>query len=123
MRMSSGTLPEWSGFAGTRIGRIRVLFDLPVQFGVLPHPLAYVEWYTPLGWKEALTGLDLVSRSTRAGRPNASIISIDKIRRAAHLVPKYGREISRELTKDNALDVASDFRVNTYISVNLRTVC
>lgn len=114
-------LSEWPGFIGTRIGRVRVIFDLPPQFGPLEHPLAYVEWYTPLGRKEDLTGLDLVSRSTRAGRPNASIVSVDRIRRAAHLVPKYGREISKELTKDNALDVATNFRVNVYISVNLRT--
>lgn len=107
---------------GTRIARVRVIFNLPAQFGSWPHPLAYVEWYTPLRRKDPGTNLYLVSRSTRNGKPNASIISIDRIRRAAHLVPKYGRKISRALTKDNALDVATEFRVNSYISVDLRTV-
>lgn len=68
------------------------------------------------------TNLYLVSRSTRAGRPNASVISIDSIHRAAHLIPKYGREISKQLTKDNALDIAAEFRVNSYISIDLWTV-
>ncbi|TFY52652.1 hypothetical protein EVJ58_g9893 [Rhodofomes roseus] len=95
---------------GTRIARVRVIFDLPAQFGSHPHPLAYVEWYTPLRRKDPGTGLYLVSRSTRNGKPNASIVSIDQIRRAAHLVPKSGREISRELTKDSSLDVATEFR-------------
>ncbi|KAH9926043.1 uncharacterized protein B0H18DRAFT_849248, partial [Fomitopsis serialis] len=48
----------------TRVARVRVIFDLPEQFGVLPHPLAYVEWYTPLTRLEPSTGLYLVSRST-----------------------------------------------------------
>ncbi|KAH9925840.1 uncharacterized protein B0H18DRAFT_955019 [Fomitopsis serialis] len=106
---------------GTRVARVRAIFNLPKQFGSLPHPLAYVEWYTPLRRKDPETNLYLVSRSTRNGKPNASIVSLDKIRRAAHLIPKYGRKISRDLTKDNALDVATEFRVNSYISVDLRT--
>jgi len=106
---------------GTRVARVRAIFNLPKQFGSLPHPLAYVEWYTPLRRKDPETNLYLVSRSTRNGKPNASIVSLDKIRRAAHLIPRYGRKISRDLTKDNALDVATEFRVNSYISVDLRT--
>ncbi|TFY56691.1 hypothetical protein EVJ58_g7482 [Rhodofomes roseus] len=106
---------------GTRIARVRVIFDLPPQFGSLPHPLAYVEWYTPLRRKDPATDLFLVSRSTRNNKPNASIVSIDRICRAAHLIPKYGGEISRNITKDNALDVAMEFRVNTYIAIDLRT--
>jgi len=107
--------------ADTRVARVRVIFDLPQQFGTLPHPLAYVEWYTPLRRKDHATGLYLVSRSTRNGKPNASIISIDQIRRACHLIPKHGAMIDREITMDNALDVATEFRVNSYITVDLRT--
>ncbi|KAH9842998.1 uncharacterized protein C8Q71DRAFT_720384 [Rhodofomes roseus] len=107
----------------TRVARVRVLFDLPEQFGILPHRLAYVEWYTPLRRRDPGTGLYLVSRSTRnGGRPNASIVSVDKIRRGCHLIPKYGRTVDKELTMDNALDLATEFRVNSYISVDLRTL-
>ncbi|KAH9914556.1 uncharacterized protein B0H18DRAFT_959771 [Fomitopsis serialis] len=64
----------------------------------------------------------LVSRSTRGGKPNASIVSVDKIRRACHPVPKYDRAVDRRLTKDNALDTATDLCVNLYISVDHRTL-
>ncbi|KAJ7722129.1 hypothetical protein DFH07DRAFT_857176, partial [Mycena maculata] len=37
-----------SGFAGLRPAQIRVIFKLPLQFGSYPHPLAYIEWFTPL---------------------------------------------------------------------------
>ncbi|KAH9839785.1 uncharacterized protein C8Q71DRAFT_703179 [Rhodofomes roseus] len=114
-----------SHVVGTRVGRIRVIFDLPWQFGTLPHPLAYVEWYTPLRRLDPATGLYVISRSTRnGGKPNASVVTIDKIRRACHLIPKHGKTIDRGLTKDNALDFAqaTEFRVNSYISVDLRTL-
>ncbi|KAK6971930.1 hypothetical protein R3P38DRAFT_3336442 [Favolaschia claudopus] len=36
-----------SGIEGLRPARVRVIFNLPQQFGTLGHPLIYVEWFTP----------------------------------------------------------------------------
>ncbi|KAF7371542.1 hypothetical protein MVEN_00009200 [Mycena venus] len=33
---------------GLRPAQIRVIFKLPPQFGTYSHPLAYIEWFTPL---------------------------------------------------------------------------
>jgi hypothetical protein len=100
------------------VGRIRVIFKLPPQFTSYHHPLAYVEWFTPLGRPETLTGMHVVSRSTRFHRRNAAIISADKIVRSCHLVGKCGLKINHDWTTDNVLDLASHFYVNPYIHVD-----
>ncbi|KIJ93033.1 hypothetical protein K443DRAFT_68963, partial [Laccaria amethystina LaAM-08-1] len=56
------------GIAGLRAAQVRTIFTLPPQFGSYPHPLAYIEWFTPLGQPEARTGMHVVSRSTRHSR-------------------------------------------------------
>ena len=103
---------------------MRVIFDLPPQFGSFPHPLAYIEWFTPLRNKrpDPKVGLYQISPSTHQHRPNAAVVSVDKIRRACHLIPKSGVEIDRTLTKDNALDIAKQFWVNSYIAIDLRVL-
>ena len=62
---------------GTHVARVRVIFDLPPQFGPFPHPLAYVEWFTPLRNKrpDLKVGLYQVAPSTQQWRPNAAIVS------------------------------------------------
>ncbi|KAH9929841.1 uncharacterized protein B0H18DRAFT_873779 [Fomitopsis serialis] len=77
----------------TRVARVRVIFDLPQQFGSLPHPLAYIEWYTPLRTKvpDPRVGLYQISPSTQRRRPNAAIVRVDQIKRACHLIPGVAR--------------------------------
>ncbi|KAJ7714114.1 hypothetical protein DFH07DRAFT_820773 [Mycena maculata] len=54
-----------SGFAGLRPAKIRVIFKLPLQFGSYPHPLAYIEWLTPLnGRPDPVSGMFTTHRST-----------------------------------------------------------
>ncbi|KAF9562395.1 hypothetical protein CPC08DRAFT_591998, partial [Agrocybe pediades] len=57
-----------SSFQGLRAAQIRVIFKLPPQFGFYAHPLAYIEWFTPLGVPDRVTGLHSVTRSTRSLR-------------------------------------------------------
>jgi hypothetical protein len=109
---SSGTLD------GLRVGQVRVIFNLPPQFGSYLHPLAYVEWFTPLGTKDKVTGMYSVSRSTRLGRRNAQVISATCIVRACHLVGKTGRDIDHSWTTENVLEEANTFWVNRYIDVD-----
>jgi hypothetical protein len=103
------------------VGRIRVIFKLPLQFTPFHHPLAYIEWFTPLGRPDALTGMYVISRSTRSHRRNAAVISADRIIRSCHLVGKCGLKINRDWTTENVLDLATHFYVNPYIQVDTFT--
>jgi hypothetical protein len=103
---------------GLRVGQVRVIFNLPPQFGSYPHPLAYVEWFTPLRTKDPVTGMYSISRSTRLGRRNAEVVSVTCIVRACHLVGKTGREIDHKWTTENILEEANTFWVNNYIDVD-----
>ena len=109
---SSGTLD------GLRVGQVRAIFNLPPQFGSYLHPLAYVEWFTPLRTRDNVTGMYSVSRSTRLGRRNAEVLSATCIVRACHLVGKTGREIDHRWTTGNVLEEAHTFWVNNYIDVD-----
>ncbi|KAJ7214180.1 hypothetical protein B0H12DRAFT_1242211 [Mycena haematopus] len=70
-----------SGITGLRPAQIRVIFKLPPQFGAYPHPLAYVEWFTPLNRPDPITDMFTTHRSTRARRRNAAVISVEHIMR------------------------------------------
>lgn len=107
---------------GLRVGQIRVIFSLPPQFGRYPHPLAYVEWFTPLQTQNSITGMYSITRSTRLGRRNAEVISATRIVRACHLIAKCGREINETWTTDNVLEKATTFWVNRYIDVDTFTL-
>ena len=85
-------------WVGTRIARVKVIFKLPPQFGPYAHPLAYVEWYTPLGRIEPVTRMHQIRRSTVNHLPNAEVISVTQIVRGCHLVAKTGKKIDRSWT-------------------------
>ncbi|KAJ7860957.1 hypothetical protein B0H14DRAFT_2198077, partial [Mycena olivaceomarginata] len=53
-----------SGIHGLRSAQIRTVFKLPPQFGSFPHPLAYVEWFTPLNRPDPVSGMYTTHRST-----------------------------------------------------------
>ncbi|KAF8227205.1 hypothetical protein L208DRAFT_1188064, partial [Tricholoma matsutake] len=55
------------------------IFSLPIHFGQLPHPLAYVEWFTHH------TGMHLIKRSTCTHHWNTKIISAARIVQGCHL--------------------------------------
>ncbi|KAH7906526.1 hypothetical protein BJ138DRAFT_1137941 [Hygrophoropsis aurantiaca] len=96
---------------------VRAIFQLPEQFGHYPHPLAYVELFTPLNQIDRATGMYTISRSTRFHRRNSIIIGVNRILRTCHLVAKCNRNINAEWTTDNVLERASMFYVNKYIDV------
>lgn len=105
---------------GLRIGRVRLIFELPSQFGRLPHPLLYIEWYTAFTRTvDNTVQIYSVQRSTRAGQPNAIVVTADQVVSLAHLVGKCGREISKEWTSANVLDKAKSFWVNPYLTIDV----
>ncbi|KAG6905181.1 hypothetical protein DXG01_004384 [Tephrocybe rancida] len=81
------------GLTGLRIAQVRAIFDLPHQFGFLTHPLAYIEWFTPLGRPDTVTSMYTVTRSTRQRRRNAAVVLVTQIARSCHLMGKCGATI------------------------------
>lgn len=104
---------------GLRVARLKVLFELPSLYGDYPHPLAYIEWYTPFGPQDPVTSMYTVKRSTRNRRPNAAIVSIDRIVGPCHLVSKCGQTIDRTLGVSSTLDRAEMFYVNPYFTIDI----
>ncbi|KAJ6561011.1 hypothetical protein B0H10DRAFT_2180552 [Mycena sp. CBHHK59/15] len=98
-----------SGIAGLRPAQIRVIFNLPSQFGTFPHPLAYIEWFTPLSRPDPVSGMYTTHRSTRFHRRNAAVVSVSQLVRGCHLMGKCGLTIDRTWTSDNVLDTAAMF--------------
>ncbi|KAJ7210076.1 hypothetical protein GGX14DRAFT_498623 [Mycena pura] len=108
-----------SGLSGLRPARIRMLFDLPSHLGSFAHPLALIEWFTPLSGPDPVSGLFLTRRSTRNTRPNTAVISVDRIARICHLMARTsGRGIDPTWTSSNVLDRADNFYFNPYIHLD-----
>ena len=108
---------------GLRVAHVRLIFNLPPQFGKFPHPLAYIEWFTHMGNPDANTGLHTLTRSTRQGRRNAEIVSVDRIVRGCHFMARCGQNIPSSWTTDNILEQNSiHFLLNPYINVETFTL-
>jgi len=105
---------------GLRLAQVRVIFTLPPQLGRYDQPLAYIKWFTPLNTMDELTGMYIVSRSTRHHRRNAAIVPVEQIARSCHLMAKYSGSITEKgWTSDTVLELATQFYVNTYSSIEL----
>ncbi|GJF00252.1 hypothetical protein PsYK624_165340 [Phanerochaete sordida] len=117
--------PAWSDFAlvrtgehnaftqgtaleGLRVALVRVIFKLPSRFGLpLPHPLAYIEWFTPFRQPDAVTGMYTTSRSTRNHKVYAEVIDVARIARNCHLLPKHGAEKDPQWDSVPAMSMAN----------------
>ncbi|KAJ7815457.1 Zn-finger domain-containing protein [Mycena leptocephala] len=65
---------------GLRVAHVKVLFQLPAVYGLhTAQPLAYVEWYTPFGVPDPVTGLFTIRRSTRNNHVYGEIVGVDRI--------------------------------------------
>lgn len=110
-------------FVGLRVAQVRLIFNLPPQFGHFPHPLAYIEWFTPLGRFDPNSGLYSISRSTRHNQRNAEIVSVDRIVRGCHLMARCGQNIPSSWTSDSILEEDSiQYLFNPYINVDTFTL-
>jgi hypothetical protein len=121
------------GYAGTRIGRVKVLFRLPTEIkisGVLyarppafwPNQvLAYIEWYTPLSLSKADQAThNMVSVQKAEGAQSWSIVPLSNIRQSCMLIPKFNKHTSSSQaswTSDTVLDSASSFLINNWTSI------
>jgi len=100
---------------GLDVVRVLCLFSLTAQ-GVV-YPCALVQWFSHLdeGCDED-TGMWMVQPETASdGTPVISIIHLDCILHAAHLIPIYGSAtVPPTVSFHNSLDAFSAFYVNKY---------
>ncbi|KAG2028968.1 hypothetical protein BDR03DRAFT_936904 [Suillus americanus] len=96
------------GLDGLAIARVLCFFGLHV---------AVVQWFSYVtDSRDPNTGMYIVMPSTNDnGTPDVSIIHIDCIFRAAHLIPVYGNNfIPREITLHNSHNMFHTFYINKY---------
>jgi hypothetical protein len=106
--------------AELQVARVRVLFSLPSFFGWFPHPLAYVHWYRPLTQLDPATTMYQVLPSTRQGRPNSEVISVDRILQACHLAPNFGSDqVPVSWLNGDTLNYSPKFYLNKYFNFHL----
>lgn len=110
------TDPDASGMKGLHVARVRLLFSF--QFANQTYPCALVEWFEPISEDpDELTGLWIVEPEFREdGTRERSVVHLDTIVRAAHLIGVYGNDsLPHTFHFSNSLDVFRAFYVNKYV--------
>jgi hypothetical protein len=104
------------GMRGLEVARARLFFSF--SHDGVHYPCALVRWFSCFGNSpDDHTGMWIVEPDTLdTGEPFASIIHLDTIFRASHLLPVFGRgHVSRSLSFSDTLDTFTRFYVNKYI--------
>lgn len=92
--------------AGLHVGQVCVIFNLPEQLGTFPHPLAYIEWFTPLHSLDDRVRMFKVQHSTHGSQQlNASIIPVTYLSWSCQLTSYFGCSMDHTWTSDNVLNV------------------
>jgi hypothetical protein len=110
------TDPSAEGMRGLDIARVRLLFSFCYE-GV-KYPCALVRWFSCVSdLPDDHTGMWVVEPETsNDGEPLVSIIHLDSIVRASHLLPVFGQEhVSTTISFTDTLDTFTSFYVNKYI--------
>ncbi|KAG1889155.1 hypothetical protein F4604DRAFT_1876911 [Suillus subluteus] len=103
------------GLDGLAVARVSCFFSLKYRAKYLQ--CAVVQWFSYVtDSRDPDTGMYIVAPSTNDnGTPDVSIIHIDCIFRAAHLIPVYGNNfIPREITLHNSHNMFHAFYINKY---------
>ena len=107
-------------FTGLHVAEVRVLFKLPSHLGTYPQPLVYVHWFKPMQTYDNNFNMFHLSRSTRQRRPNAEVITVDRIVQQCHLIPLFPRgTINPRWIQGHALVEAQHFYLNKYIDLRM----
>jgi hypothetical protein len=109
--------PELPGMRGLTVARVFLFFSFMHEGA--RYSAALVQWFSTMGTApDDETGLWMVQPDFHDdGRPFLTIIPLESIIRAAHLIPVYrtSRFIRRSLTMHDVLDEFNLFYVNKYI--------
>ena len=104
------------GMLGVDVARVRLFFSFKHEGTIFP--CALVHWFSRLGNSpNENTGMWMVEPNlAEDGTPIASVIHLDTIFRAAHLMPVYGNvAVPRNLSSTQSLDAFDSYYVNKYI--------
>lgn len=105
-----------SGMRGLHVARVRLFFSFKHQGEQFP--CALVEWFEPTNNNpDELTGMWIVEPEfDHNGSRTRSVIHIDTIMRAAHLIGVYGETaLPRPFHFSDSLDTFQTFYVNKYV--------
>ncbi|KAG1869944.1 hypothetical protein F4604DRAFT_1584059, partial [Suillus subluteus] len=109
------TNPELEGMQGFDVARVLCFFSFTFQG--ITYPCAVIQWFDTVGNSpDEDTGMWVVRPAYRANHaPHISIIHIDSIYRAAHLIPIYGgQSVSYDLKFYQSYDTFRAYYVNKY---------
>ena len=104
------------GFRGLAVVRVLLFFSF-IGPGHITYPCALVTWFVPIGDSPCEeTGMWMVEPQTdNLGHRVASVIHLDCMLRAAHLIPIPGASpIPYKLKHTDSLDAFTAFYVNKY---------
>ena len=102
---------------GMEVARVVCFFSLPCTNGV-SYPCALVHWFDYVEDEpDELTGMWMVKPSFLDDNTRyLSVVHIDTVVRAAHLIPIFGQElVPSRVNSHNSLDIYRGFYVNHFI--------
>ncbi|KAG1878335.1 hypothetical protein F4604DRAFT_1580134 [Suillus subluteus] len=107
--------PDLEGMRGMDVAQVLTFFSF--TYRAETYPCTVVQWFDTLGdLPDENTGMWVVQPAHHANNtPNISVIHVDSIYRAAHLIPVYGsRFVSPNLRHYQTYDSFCKFYVNKY---------
>ncbi|KAF8218902.1 hypothetical protein L208DRAFT_1345772, partial [Tricholoma matsutake] len=110
------TDPSMEGMQGLDIACVRLFFSF--SHDGVEYPCALVHWFSCVGnLPDNNTGMWVVEPDVLGnGEAFTSIIHLDTIVRASHLIPVFGpQRVSKTLSFTDTLDAFSSFYVNKYV--------
>lgn len=118
------TDPNKLGMLGMHIARVYLLFSFTAD--KVEYPCALVNWFGFVGdAPDELTGMWVVSPELEGDDMFLSVIHIDSIVRAAHLIPCYGEDWVADypdIDPSETLNCFSSFYVNKYVDHNANEI-
>jgi hypothetical protein len=112
--------PELAGMCGLEVARVFLFFSFVHQD--VSYPCALIQWFCVIGDEaEDETGLWMVEPDVNEdGQPNLTVIHLDTIFHAAHLVPAYRTSnfVRRSLSMHETLDEFKTFYINKFVDHN-----
>jgi hypothetical protein len=108
--------PDIAGMPGMAVARVHLFFSF--DYKAKTYPCALIHWYTrPHDELDEDIGLWTVQPQFDAGgNPSFSIVHLDSVIRAAHLLPVFGdKPVPKTHKFHRTLDVFESFYVNKYI--------
>lgn len=112
--------PEKLGFRGLFVARVICFFK--VKYHGKSYPSALVQWFNTVSEEpDPLTGMWIVEPEMDPEDPShqlASVIHLDSILRAVHLIPAFGSDFipdNGSVSPENSLDLFKEYYVNKYV--------